>query len=862
MLASTARRGAPFALALFTVLLSGACSSESDPAAPPPEEPKCPGDLESSRFAHGASPDGSPDPFGAKAAGQARAGRVRDASQIVQAANARHKVRPGDLVIANDKLAAYIEDVGVSDGYNPFGGDVLSIDPVGDDGRPLGISQYGESILALSRQVVAPERVTVLADGTDGKAAIVRVSGQLKNIPFLDTFKPIFPQEFDFPAALDYVLEPGAEKLTLRLSLTNTRLEAVDFKGSQNFGFFHSARSQPFTEVDGYALPPTGKTDLAAFDADVSAFGLRLVGGKLEPGLEISGFQIFNGPGFAIDACSSKTVDYVELYTGRSLDAVLESKRRATSEPAWREVKGTLTETGAGPIAGAHVHATSPDGKYLTRALTNDKGEFVLHVPQGPALLTPIARGWAIPAGTSVDGASASLSLPRSASLAIVARDETAKLLPARVQVLPAGGVAEPPAAFGEKTEVGGRMWQVYTDAIGSVSVPVPPGTHRVYVTRGFEYELFDTTVTAEAGKVTPVAAYLAHSVDSTGVMCADFHIHSFYSADSSDPVHDKVRSAVGDGLEIPVSSEHEYIIDFEPYVRELGLDKWAFGMPSEELTTFAWGHFGVVPIYPKDGAPNRGAVDWVGKSPDAVFGQVNALPEKPVLIVNHPRGAKFSSYFTAAELDTKTATGDNKELWSDAFGAVEVFNDSDLEKNRKDSLADWFALVNAGKPVVAVGSSDSHKIRTSPIGYPRTCIRFGHDDPRKLTPEIVRDAVKSGASVVSGGLYMTVAGPDGAGPGATSTAGAYKVTVQAPGFIDASTLEVFVDGESVSTQPLTATPGPGPGKKYEATVDVQPRQSKARHWVVFHAKGPDGKDLSPLHPGRNPFAVSNPIFF
>lgn len=52
----------------------------------------------------------------------------------------------------------------------------------------------------------------------------------------------------------------------------------------------------------------------------------------------------------------------------------------------------------------------------------------------------------------------------------------------------------------------------------------------------------------------------------------------------------------------------------------------------------------------------------------------------------------------------------------------------------------------------------------------------------------------------------------------------------------------------------------PRPGKRYEATVDVAPAQSRARHWVVFHAKG-DG-DLSPLHPKKRPFAVSNPIFF
>jgi hypothetical protein len=43
--------------------------------------------------------------------------------------------------------------------------------------------------------------------------------------------------------------------------------------------------------------------------------------------------------------------------------------------------------------------------------------------------------------------------------------------------------------------------------------------------------------------------------------------------------------------------------------------------------------------------------------------------------------------------------------------------------------------------------------------------------------------------------------------------------------------------------------------------VEVTPTAGRALHWVVFHAKA-EGIDLAPLHPGRRPFAVSNPIFF
>ncbi len=52
---------------------------------------------------------------------------------------------------------------------------------------------------------------------------------------------------------------------------------------------------------------------------------------------------------------------------------------------------------------------------------------------------------------------------------------------------------------------------------------------------------------------------------------------------------------------------------------------------------------------------------------------------------------------------------------------------------------------------------------------------------------------------------------------------------------------------------------GAGVGKTFVNQVNVR-LPSGARPWVVFLAKGPG--DLSPITPGKNPFAVSNPIFF
>lgn len=843
-------------------LIAFACSSDPDPGVedPDPGPPRCP-ELEGFRFEHG-SPDGHSDPFGAKAAGQARAGRIRDASQIVQPPYARHKVRVGDFALANDRIALYIEAENRPSGYAPFGGEILAIEPVGEDGKPQGHSQYGETLVALSRQTVNPDKVTVIADGSDGKAAIVRVSGVLTNIPFLDPFRALMKDEYDFPAAIDYVLEPHAEKVTIRLHVANQVGEPIDFSKRQLVGFFHSHRTKTFTDKSGFD-GASGPVPWVAFDGGDSGFLFRGASSPMHADVVVSGFHLFTVEGLTAEACETKSVDYLDIVAGGpGIDGVLEAKRRTYGEPAWRELRGTLRENGGGPLEGALIHATAPDGKYLTRARTNDAGEFVLHAPPGPVSLTPTLQGWTTPSAVTVaEGeTTAELVLPQRATIEVDATDaESGEPIPVRVQIVPTAGVKRAPAKFGVREEVGDRLWQDFA-VTGSSKLPVPPGEHRVIVSRGYEYELFETTVNVAAGDTETVEVALERSVDTTGVMCADFHIHTFYSVDAVDPIEEKVKGAIADGLDIPVSSDHEFVISFQPVIERLGLTKWAYGVPSQELTTFSWGHFGVVPVYPKEDQYNNGAVDWVGKTPDEVFRTVAELPENPVLIVNHPSSAGFGGYFSAAGFDRKKVSGD-PELWSDRFGAIEVFNDSDFEDNRAKTVADWFALLNAGKTYWATGSSDSHDHRTSPVGYPRTCLRIGHDDPTQLTPEIVRDVLRSGAATVSGGLFMTAVGPSGVGPGGTTTAGEYKVVVQAPGFTSATSLEVIVDGVTTQTLPLTPLPGDGrPGKRYEVTVNVKASESRPRHWVVFHAKG-DG-DLAPLHPGRNAFAVTNPIFF
>lgn len=812
------------------------------------------------------SADGAADPLTIPA-GQSRVGRVTEA---MLPADPRGLAvwKAGDFVMASSSgVALVIEDVGVSDLYDRYGGRPVGIAAV-EGGRLTHAGNFNEILLGFSTFLVETESVTVMNDGSDGNAAVVRVTGPLGPIDFAGALIDAFSggNRFEgWPASLEYRLEPGADHIDMTITVDNITNRAGRVARVLH-GVFQGSRMPMLTPEAGFDVPEGNfmtRHAVYADGRDEMSWALVPPGDTMLTQLaNLSGVSVFDSGSLRYMPCERVTASLGAIALGRGVSGAQGAAMRMQGMTT-RVLHGQVRDVGGVAAPGVRVHALQGTA-YYSRAISDASGNFEMVVPTGAALnLQAFRRGQSLTAPQAITATedNVTVTMPAFGTLHVV---ESASL-PVRIQVAPATGA--PPAipdAFGEPDVVTGRTRVDFASA-GDASLILSPGTYDVTVSRGYEYELHRQRVTIAAGATAEVTTTLNHSVDTTGWMCADYHIHTTRSPDADDDANDKVLALAADGLEIAIRSDHEFAADFQPNVVSLGLQNHVFGIAGEEMTTFTWGHFNVFPMVIDNNVRNGHIPNVYGVLPPAAFAELRARPEQPAIIINHPRtsGPGFG-YFNVAEYDATTGMVGSEEYWDEQFNVVEVFNDSDFNFNRGETVADWFSFLNRSRRVFAVGSSDSHHLMTAPTGYPRTCLHVNTDNPTMLTANQVRDMTSAGHSYISGGIRLNVEGPDNTGPG--DTAMGVGAMTQVHVIVEAATwigvgesgmqLEVIVDG--VTTEMMTL-PVPMAGETVRFEGDINVPVAAAGSWVVIHASSDD--DMVELHPGRAPFAVSNPIF-
>jgi hypothetical protein len=819
--------------------------------------------------------------------------------------------RPGDVLLSNEHIRLVLQQPGRSLAINPYGGNVIDADIV-RSADETGQDRFGEVGLFLNAAfTIAPESMTLLSDGSNG-AAVVQFEGPAMRADYINTLSgveallgftvPLDPLDVpDWWITLTWTLQTGDRYATVDVEVENRESTPEPLAIAW---IAHGGLGERYDLVTGgYTNPQLAQSGGLIYASEVLSYGFapipwveeahgtaamaggavlmednnvlalldwpQLVTAVLEP-----------GDRYAFDAAFTVAQDPATVSS--TLSSLAEAPASEQTISGVVTVEGTDT-----PVAGATVAALAVGSESSLGATRTDaSGAWSLRVREAAVDLVFGRSGWPYDGGgdspkrvSASAGDDLDLTLPPTGRLALTATDGNGGPLPAHVVVL--GFDPSPPHPALEPSGVDplapGVAAMADLDVTGSMEMDLEPGHYEVLVLRGMEYDAFEIEIDLSPNQTVEVAATLHRVLDTTGWVSGDFHVHGANGPDTSLLDTTRVQNFSAEGVEVLIASDHAYVSDLAPVVSELGLEDWVMPIPSQEVTTFDYGHFGVFPLVPDLSQANQGAIDWVGMSPAELYAWALAEPREVVVQINHPRAiptpGEMQHHFGVLDLQygpTGPYLGPNAldpvtaDLPADAvmfgpgFTAIEVMTWLNIQ-----GLSDWFNLLNAGYLFTATANSDTHTTRVESSGWPRNFVYVGHDDPAAVDPETFAIAINAQRLSGSFGPFVTLEVESDGGLLAMQgdvlsmdTAGAtIRVRVQAPLWVGVDTLDIYEGGQLILSEPLTLAEVPGleGGVRQEQTVEL-PWTPDADTWIAAVVHG--SQSLFPYVPfHRTPVA-------
>jgi hypothetical protein len=803
--------------------------------------------------------------------GEARAGLVTKASELI--GGPAQKAKIGDYKIYNAKVAAIISQAGDGRGYQPYGGVIVEADRVRPAGE-AGKSSLGEIFGALDLAVMKATSIEIVSDGQKGGEARIRVHGQEATMPLFDSlFQNLFASSVqDVGWNVDYVLTPDSDAVRIESTMTNLGKPTVQI-GLPIVAFFAGAGAPPFMPRYGFTLATA--SDFAEYYANVGD-DVSYIFGRTDAPISVvvqdSGIVVAgNGDGFKLLGRQSTTFSqYLVIGTGdlsKTQDAWRKLKGGAQGIP----ISGHVVDTSGAPIAGAHVHVvdTNPsvaNQDYVTRATTSADGSYAFSVDpgsykaivQGPGRVLSDPKAFSASIDAPPGAVDFTLGIPGTIRYSIT--DDAQKKLPVKISVAPeTGNAPNLPERYGERTLAYNLVTTVFAYS-GEGAFQVPPGDYHLYISRGAEYEIAEKHISLASAGSASIEAMLARTVKTDGWLSTDTHVHAQLSPDSLEPYPDKVAAMVTEGLEIPVSTDHEAIGDFNPYIRDMGVGDWMQGIVGSEITTFTYGHFNAFPLVADPQKAGNGRISWYGKAPAATFQAIRQHAGDPFLQVNHPRSIAIGGYFSAMGFQAADFTSARPADFSLDFDGIEVANGCDVPFIESQTMLDWFAFLNKGIKKYATGSTDNHHASNGEMGFPRTYVRMPTDDPKSASMDDVRAAFKGGHLTITCGPFVEFSVNGGEIGDLVPMAGdaiEVKARVAAPSWMDVDQLEVVVNGKLEKTVMLDPSMAVGTDR-FRGSVWVSMPPGKDA-WVILRARGAQPHGVWARN--RPSYAFTNPIF-
>ena len=682
-------------LVVVTAILLGATacgSGDSSTGGPPGSSPRCEIDLGSLA----AEGDGA----------NAAVRRISGAADLVGGPAARG--RSGDWILENDRIRVVVQGARDDVGAAPFGGAIIDADVAGRPGGGKDVLGALAPLHSFGRtfRPESAEDFSVIADGADGKAAVLAVSG--RDVPARGVSVARAIEAGGDALAVDpevapgvnvtqyYILSPGAQRVRLVTAICNPtnapkvlavgdvvvpgaageRFEPTNRHWSTADGIFDA----PWIAYQGgdtaYALVPGGEAgrtmvvrqdgiDVTVQGTDSLAAWTRRVDPMIPPA------------GAVTVAAGGKGSFERSLVVGTSVGDVVQSIFVGRKEELGR-VTGTVGG-GFDGGAGARILVTDAGGGTVTVLTAGSDRRFDALLPVGRHKMAASLPGMVGPEATVevTAGAetTAALELPVAGRLELLLTEftpgstedsrpaagrsvvrcfaETCDLRPDPAHEGRFREVEPLPAEADDVVFVGHSVGK------GAVYVDLVPGEYEVIFSNGPEYEVeplnFATNgrgnrVVVEAGETKSAKAKLARVVTTAGWISADLRVRQGPGA------AERIAGLLADGVEVLVSADRDVVRDYATVANQAEAGKRLALLGGAEAGPASFGGIGAFPLVADPALPGNGALSWAGAdgtvlAPGAIF---DAARQRGALVqLSGTRRA--GGLFGALRLDTQT---------------------------------------------------------------------------------------------------------------------------------------------------------------------------------------------------------------
>jgi hypothetical protein len=598
--------------------------------------------------------------------------------------------------------------------------------------------------------------------------------------------------------------------------------------------------------------------------------------------------------------------------------------------------RGQVTDAEGNTIAGAMVTAIDGENRAMNQTRTDQDGKYVMALPPGiysmrARLESRVSReDKSIDVGPNAD-ATAHLKLKTPATIDVSVRTPGDEPTSARVMIVCEGSCPDMPTSQERDVTLDSlpsNVARVVSIGIeGDATIEVPAGAYKVVVTRGPEWSVWPSTAPDDGGHAvelgegesTEIEAEIAHVVDTSGAISADFHVHGVTSPDSIVRKQDRVLSHLGEGVDVLISTDHGFISDYGPEIERQGAGDHIASVVGQEITTPHIGHFNAFPLERDPDHRRGGALDWArgtdyDMTPTEIFAWIDEqdgdTSNDQVKQINHPNStipplkADVLRGITLADPaekrmdpDQPGATGDDTGLWSDDFTAIEMMNGNNMGQVWT-IMRWWLSMVSRGFSPTATAVTDTHKLYSDLGGSPRSFVFVddAHDTPATFDAQALAAASNQGRLIGSNGPFFRVELENSDGDKATlgetlaSTDGdvTARVTVDVPEWLHVDTIDVYsnLPADEIVTAPggqiedpiaptsshpidwdqsdlVEAAAGTASHKHWTKTVDIPLTIEEDAYVVIIVRGNADNSSMWPLVPnsGVKPFAFANPVY-